>query len=324
MPCRAALIALLALVLAPTPAAASSGWRWPVAGPVITPYSNGADPYARGRHRGIDVGAPVGTPVSAATGGTVRFAGTAGSSGQTVSVRTADGRYDTSYLHLSSIAVRRGQHLEAGERVGAVGTTGRRSAAAPHLHFGVRDAGTRHGYHDPMDFLPPAPVSGPAPRPVPVPVTVPRPVALAPHHAPVPRPVGAPLRRPVRVPAGRRIRVPEARPAPRPALRPVGAPVPRAVPARGTRRVRAPRLGPRTTPVPVPAPRNAPAPSARAEHPSAVPSGGPDLGLALACVGVLAAAACVGLTGGRSEGRTGSRGRAAGVRAVLAPLLGRR
>ena len=141
------------LALAPP---ARAAWVWPVTGDVITPYRNGTDPYATGQHRGIDIAAPVGAPVVAAAGGEVRFAGTAGSSGLTIGIRTGDG-YDTSYLHLSSLAVRAGAQVSAGERIGAVGTTGVRSATAPHLHFGVRDAGTRHDYHDPLAFLPPPP-----------------------------------------------------------------------------------------------------------------------------------------------------------------------
>src|SRR6184192_1686219 len=131
---------LIALLLASPPAvAASTTWQWPVDGRVITPYRNGADPYAGGQHRGIDIAAPVGTPVVAATAGTVTFAGLVGSSGLAVAVRTADGRLDTSYLHLSSIQVAAGDRVAAGDSLGAVGTTGRRTAAEPHLHFGVRD-----------------------------------------------------------------------------------------------------------------------------------------------------------------------------------------
>ena len=52
--------------------------------------------------------------------------------------------------------------MAAGQRLGAVGTSGARSAERPHLHFGVRDAGSRHAYHDPLGFLPPAPAARPA------------------------------------------------------------------------------------------------------------------------------------------------------------------
>ena len=114
---RRLLFTLTAFLLLSTPAQAS--WSWPVRGDVITPYRNGDDPYAGGQHRGIDIAAAVGTPVVAAAGGEVRFAGTAGSSGLTVSVRTGDG-FDTSYLHLSALAVRAGARVSAGERLGAV------------------------------------------------------------------------------------------------------------------------------------------------------------------------------------------------------------
>ncbi len=165
---------------------AVAAWSWPVDGEIVTNYANAAGPYAAGQHRGIDVAAAAGTPVLAATGGTVRFAGTAGSSGLTVSVRTADGRFDTSYLHLASAAVRTGQAVAGGDHVGVVGSTGRRSVAVPHLHFGVRRAGTRHGYLDPLAFLPPRPGTRDAPRGVPV--ATPSPVRLG----PAPRPVRAP------------------------------------------------------------------------------------------------------------------------------------
>jgi hypothetical protein len=151
---------------------------------VITPYRNTADPYAGGQHRGIDIAAPVGTPVAAAAAGTVTFAGTAGSSGLTVAVRTDDG-FDTSYLHLSAIRVRAGELVTAGAELGAVGISGRRSAAEPHLHFGVREAGSRFAYRDPLDFLPPPPAASPAPKGVPLPVAAPvasgvEPVAVTP------------------------------------------------------------------------------------------------------------------------------------------------
>ena len=45
----------LALALVAAPAAAA--WTWPVAGPVLRPFSFGSDPYAGGQHRGVDIGA---------------------------------------------------------------------------------------------------------------------------------------------------------------------------------------------------------------------------------------------------------------------------
>src|SRR5687767_9320041 len=113
---------------APAPAAAVDGWVWPVEGPVLTHYSNdNARPYAGGMHRGIDIGADAGTAVVAARAGTVSHAGAVGTSGLTVAVRTADGQHVTSYLHLSEVAVKEGDAVAAGARVGAVGNSGRRS-----------------------------------------------------------------------------------------------------------------------------------------------------------------------------------------------------
>lgn len=212
------------------PAPAAPDWTWPVEGEVITDYRYGGDPFAGGQHRGIDIAAPVGSAVRAATDGTVTFAGTAGDSGLTVAVRTADKRFDTSYLHLDSLAVGEGDAVSEGAELGTAGTSGARSAAEAHLHFGVRIAGEDHAYRDPLRFLggpgapapPVAPLGPPRgtplsapPRPRPVPALGPRPVpALGPRGVPQPRPV------PVVRPDARRVRdrwhapAPEARPVP--------------------------------------------------------------------------------------------------------------
>jgi hypothetical protein len=343
------------------PPDAWASWVWPVTGKVITPYRNGTDPYATGQHRGIDIAAPVGTAVRAATAGDVRFAGTAGSSGLTVSIRTGDG-YDTSYLHLSSLAVRAGAHVSAGERIGAVGTTGTRSAAAPHLHFGVRDAGTRFAYHDPLAFLPPQPIPpsapnppGPAPAPAPEPLT---PVAAP---TPVPAPRGAPRPLPGTAPAPKGVpgrapgRAPQPHPAPggapallsapRTAARPLSGPV-ESDPARGAEARLSRRPEPRDSPTSTHRgdARDISASSAAsvggsatprsrrfAVSPPAAPAGrpaadgdarpGPDVGWALACAGLLLAAAILGVSGKhpRRPHRAGAR-----VRGALRPLVHRR
>src|SRR4051812_23927767 len=203
---------------APAPAPAAGDWRWPVRGDVITRYRNGSDPYARGQHRGVDIAAPIGRAVSAPTAGRITFAGTVGSSGLTVSLRTADGRWDTSYLHLSAASVRKGQEVGAGAGLraaggpsrpppsppppplpppGAGGPPGRRSASRPPLHSGVREAGSRHAYHDPMGFL--APLGSPGEgKPGPVPAPLPLPLKAGPGSAPVPAAGRSPARAPAR------------------------------------------------------------------------------------------------------------------------------
>lgn len=191
----AAAIALTVTLAVALPAGAAGDWPWPVAGPVLTPFDNGDDPYAAGRHRGVDIGAPEGEAVVSATPGTVTFAGLAGSSGQTVGVRSADGRHEVSYLHLSAIAVRAGQPVAPGERIGAVGVTGRRSAEAPHLHFGVREADTDHAYLDPLAFLSERVGVAPPPDVAPVAPVVSTPPAGALSETPS-RPQGAAVRPP--------------------------------------------------------------------------------------------------------------------------------
>ena len=359
---RRLLLALAAFLLLSAPAEAS--WSWPVRGEVITQYRNGDDPYASGQHRGIDIAAVVGTPVVAAAGGEVRFAGTAGSSGLTVSVRTADG-FDTSYLHLSALAVRAGARVAAGERLGAVGTTGTRSADQPHLHFGVRQAGTQHAYIDPLSMLPPA--AAPPPNEAPRPAPAPSPLAPRPVPAPEPAPRGAP--RPAPAPRG----VPRRAPAPRGAPRRAPAPavLARARAAARPRPVPAAHGAPRPAPARRPALRTGPAPAAlgtalpgparsalgaglSAPTPSlldtsrpgsasdqtarpgtaldgahAAPArSGPDIGWALACAGLLLAAAILGLSGDDRDTAARARSRLKAGRARLAvalrPLLGRR
>ena len=271
------LIAVIALV-APPAQAQAGGWIWPVDGEVITPYRNGDDPYAAGQHRGIDIAAPAGERVVAATAGTVTFAGVAGSSGLTVAVRTADGAYDTSYLHLSSRAVERDDVLRAGDTIGAVGTSGRRSAEAPHLHFGVRDAGDRHAYLDPLGLLGPRPAPRGEPRdPSPTGTRVPR---LFPLESGLPEPAGEPA--PAPSPAG------DAHPA----AHPEAPPRPHTHPQPEPR-----TFGP--APSPLVAAVDDPGKAARPEvtAPSRTAprrSGGIDLGWLAACLGLLAVAGSLG------------------------------
>ncbi|HEY0633059.1 MAG TPA: peptidoglycan DD-metalloendopeptidase family protein [Thermoleophilaceae bacterium] len=296
-----ALVATLQM-LSSNALASGNGWAWPVSGPVLTPYRNGGNPYAAGQHRGIDIGARVGTRVVAAVGGTVTFAGVVGSSGLTVSERTADGRFDLSYLHLSAVGVHRGDALAPGAPVGAVGVSGRRSVAAPHLHFGVREAGTRDAYRDPLDFLAP-PTGRHVPDPAPTPVPVAHPAAPLRAHRPVVHPA-----------------FPRSAPARHPAAGPLPRPHPVAAPGGAARQTRSGQPHPVAHPQPLRGP--AAVDAAQPRHPVAAPErahgahGGINVGWLVACLAMVAAATALGSPD--TTRRVVARGRA-GFAGLLRP-----
>ncbi|TAK76464.1 MAG: M23 family metallopeptidase [Aquabacterium sp.] len=89
-------------------------------------------------HLGVDLGAPSGTPVRVVGDGTVEFAGWQNGYGNVIHIRHDNSRM-TVYAHLSRIDVKRGQRVEQGQGIGAVGATG--WATGPHLHFEFRKDG---------------------------------------------------------------------------------------------------------------------------------------------------------------------------------------
>ncbi|MFG6465356.1 M23 family metallopeptidase [Roseateles sp. BYS87W] len=84
------------------------------------------------QHNGVDYGAPTGTAVRSVGDGTVEMAGWQNGFGNVVKIRHGGDRL-TVYAHLSKIDVKKGQRIEQGQPVGAVGSTG--WATGPHLHF---------------------------------------------------------------------------------------------------------------------------------------------------------------------------------------------
>jgi murein DD-endopeptidase MepM/ murein hydrolase activator NlpD len=121
----------------------------PVPGGIVSPFGPRYHPilhYTR-MHSGSDMSAGSGTPIHACRAGTVVTAGSQGGYGNTVIIDHG-GFMATLYAHQSRIAVSNGQHVEAGEIIGYVGSTG--MSTGPHLHFEVRLSGNPV---DPANYL---------------------------------------------------------------------------------------------------------------------------------------------------------------------------
>jgi hypothetical protein len=205
----AVLLAAASAAVVPA-GAAGAGWRPPVGGEVVRAFDLGSDPFEAGRHRGADLAASPGEPVRAPCPGRVAVAGRVGTSGRLVTLLC--GRWRVTQMPLATVAVRAGDAVRRGDRLGTV------AASRDHagLHLGVRRDGARFGYVDPLRFLdrertsppvapgrrpPRLPIPGPTPPPRPHPVRLaaaPRPL-LRPHPVrptavphPLPRGVASP------------------------------------------------------------------------------------------------------------------------------------
>lgn len=127
-------------------------------GPFLFPVDGGAEPTGfgarriingeeRSRHSGVDIAAPLGTPILAANTGRVALVGEYFFPGRFVILDHGLGLY-TLYFHLQTVEVAEGQLVQRGKRIGTVGTTGR--VTGPHLHFAVRSQKARV---DPISLL---------------------------------------------------------------------------------------------------------------------------------------------------------------------------
>lgn len=124
---------------------------YPVNGRISGNFGRRANPFAKRRfenHFGLDIAAPVGTPVSTTADGKVIFAGWQRGYGNVVIVDHGDG-LTTRYGHLSRIKTQTGADMLRGGTIGEVGSTGRSTGA--HLHYEVRVANIAV---DPAQYLP--------------------------------------------------------------------------------------------------------------------------------------------------------------------------
>jgi murein DD-endopeptidase MepM/ murein hydrolase activator NlpD len=86
-------------------------------------------------HSGADYSAPAGAPILAVGDGEVALVGDHFFAGRSVFIDHGDGLISM-YFHMSQVGVKQGENVRRGQRIGAVGSTGR--ATGPHLHFGIR------------------------------------------------------------------------------------------------------------------------------------------------------------------------------------------
>ena len=124
-------------------------FRWPVSGRITSYFGGRKSPGGIGstNHKGIDIAAPRGTPVYAADGGTVTYAGWM--SGYGYLVRIDHGNGDVTYYgHNSSLTASVGQHVYKGQQIARVGSTG--NSTGNHCHFEVRYNGVAK---NPLNYL---------------------------------------------------------------------------------------------------------------------------------------------------------------------------
>ena len=125
-------------------------FRWPVSGRITSYFGGRRSPGGIGstNHKGIDIAAPKGTPVYAADGGTVTYAGWMSGYGYLVRINHGNG-YETYYGHNSSLTVSVGQKVYKGQQIARVGSTG--NSTGNHCHFEVRYNGVAK---NPLNYLP--------------------------------------------------------------------------------------------------------------------------------------------------------------------------
>jgi lipoprotein NlpD len=126
----------------------SESWMWPVKGTIISRFDEPADSDGKTRNRGIDIAGTPGTPILAAAGGQVVYAGNAVRGlGNMVIIKHSD-EYLTAYAHNRVILVKEGDTVAKGQKIAELGNS---DTDRPKLHFELRKQGTPV---DPLRYLP--------------------------------------------------------------------------------------------------------------------------------------------------------------------------
>ena len=127
----------------------TGSFRWPTSGRISSYFGGRKSPGGIGstNHKGIDIAVPRGTPIYAADGGTVTYAGWMSGYGYLVEINHGNG-YVTRYGHNSSLTVSVGQHVYKGQQVARAGSTG--NSTGNHCHFEVRYNGVAK---NPLNYL---------------------------------------------------------------------------------------------------------------------------------------------------------------------------
>lgn len=120
--------------------AAGNKMAWPTVGYRITQYYSW-------RHHAVDIANKIGTPIYAADAGVIEYVGWGRGYGSQIVIDHGGGK-KTRYAHLSKFYARKGQSVNKGEAIGAMGSTG--WSTGPHLHFEVIIGG---GKYNPLNYI---------------------------------------------------------------------------------------------------------------------------------------------------------------------------
>ena len=128
----------------------TGSFRWPTSGSITSRFGGRKSPGGIGstNHKGIDIANRRGTPIYAADGGTVIYAGWMRGYGYLVQISHGNGVV-TYYGHNSSLTVSVGQHVYKGQQIAQMGSTG--NSTGNHCHFEIRVNGVAK---NPLNYLP--------------------------------------------------------------------------------------------------------------------------------------------------------------------------